>query len=527
MFFKLKNREFSSVQLRIGASVFVAAAGAMLMEISASRMIAPIVGVSLYTWTTIIAVVLAGMSSGNWYGGRLADRPDIEKKGHVYVAVAFMVAAIACVLALTMTKNMSGLFPNGVGSVVFIVCSIVLIPSFALGVSTPVLMRVALIEQAAEPGRIIGRLYALGSLGAITGTVAAGYLFIPVIGIYKTVVCTAVVLAGLAFFTALAAGEKRVATVTAISIVAALLFAGRAGGLSSNCVDESQYYCIDVREVKKDLYGDRFNGKKLVLDRLTHGANARDPFAPFYYEYVSMMNALVGKNFGEKKAIDAFFIGGGAYTLPRALLSRRPGSRIAVAEIDPAVTEAAMKHLFLKPHENLRIHHADARTVLRDEDMFFSFDVIVGDAFHDIAPPTHLLTLEFQQLVERRLDPQGMYVLNIIDNNLDPRFVVSVATTLEQVFANVHVWRSVGELKLLSESSNVRRETFVISASQRKLNNDRRIDTNNKNGKIRSFARWAWAPLKNREHSPVLTDDFAPVEHLLRTTALAGMVRAP
>lgn len=112
------------------------------------------------------------------------------------------------------------------------------------------------------------------------------------------------------------------------------------------------------------------------------------------------------------------------------------------------------------------------------------------------------------------------------DWKLDPRFVVSVATTLEQVFANVHVWRSVSELKLLSESSNVRRETFVISASHRKPNDARRIDTN-KNGKIRSFARWDWESLKNRKMSPVLTDDFAPVERLLRTTALSGIVSAP
>ena len=40
----------------------------MVVEIVAGRMIAPYVGMSLYTWTAIIAVVLAGFSIGNWIG---------------------------------------------------------------------------------------------------------------------------------------------------------------------------------------------------------------------------------------------------------------------------------------------------------------------------------------------------------------------------------------------------------------------------------------------------------------------------
>ncbi len=40
----------------------------MMIELVAGRMMAPIVGVSLYTWTSIIGVVLAGISLGNYLG---------------------------------------------------------------------------------------------------------------------------------------------------------------------------------------------------------------------------------------------------------------------------------------------------------------------------------------------------------------------------------------------------------------------------------------------------------------------------
>src|SRR5205809_7017395 len=53
---------------------FAASAATLVLELVAGRMMAPFVGVSLYTWTSIIGVVLAGVSAGSWLGGRLADR---------------------------------------------------------------------------------------------------------------------------------------------------------------------------------------------------------------------------------------------------------------------------------------------------------------------------------------------------------------------------------------------------------------------------------------------------------------------
>ena len=54
--------------------VFAASACGLIIEIVAGRLLAPTVGVSLYTWTSVIGVVLAGISAGNYLGGRVADR---------------------------------------------------------------------------------------------------------------------------------------------------------------------------------------------------------------------------------------------------------------------------------------------------------------------------------------------------------------------------------------------------------------------------------------------------------------------
>src|ERR1700720_601609 len=56
------------------AIVFITSFCLLVIELVAGRILAPHVGVSLYTWTSIIGVVLAGISLGNYLGGRIADR---------------------------------------------------------------------------------------------------------------------------------------------------------------------------------------------------------------------------------------------------------------------------------------------------------------------------------------------------------------------------------------------------------------------------------------------------------------------
>ena len=56
--------------------VFVCSACVLMLEILAGRLLAPYVGISLETYTSIIGTVLAGIAVGAWVGGKLADRID-------------------------------------------------------------------------------------------------------------------------------------------------------------------------------------------------------------------------------------------------------------------------------------------------------------------------------------------------------------------------------------------------------------------------------------------------------------------
>src|SRR6059036_914708 len=73
---------------------FSASAATLVLELVAGRMLAPYIGVSLYTWTAIIGVVLAGVSIGNWLGGRYADRGATARR----LGLLFLVGGVLTLL---------------------------------------------------------------------------------------------------------------------------------------------------------------------------------------------------------------------------------------------------------------------------------------------------------------------------------------------------------------------------------------------------------------------------------------------
>ena len=80
------------------AIVFFSSACIMAVELVAGRLIGRHLGNSLYTWTSIIGVVLAGMSIGNYLGGRMADRHRAED----FLGYLFLYASMACMLSLAL-----------------------------------------------------------------------------------------------------------------------------------------------------------------------------------------------------------------------------------------------------------------------------------------------------------------------------------------------------------------------------------------------------------------------------------------
>ena len=72
MVFMNSNRFLFLIAFIVGVSV-------MAMEITASRILAPHFGTSIFVWTNIIGVVMMSLSLGYWLSGKLVDKnPRLE-----------------------------------------------------------------------------------------------------------------------------------------------------------------------------------------------------------------------------------------------------------------------------------------------------------------------------------------------------------------------------------------------------------------------------------------------------------------
>ena len=516
-------------QTILGVTLLLSSAGGLVVEIVAGRLIAPYVGMSLYTWTAIIAVVLAGLSAGHWIGGRMASARVGDLGVTRRLAVALALASVSCLATLALLRLLAGpLLGSGLGTVpavVLLSTALFLLPSLFVGIVAPIVTRLAIGLRPDDPGPVIGRMYALGTLGSIAGTLSAGYLFIAWIGSTGTIVAVAAVYAVLAVLCALLGGRgfaPRVGLWVALLLGGVAAWSQGTGALSSPCDRESDYFCIRIDDFAP-VSGRP--GAVIVLDHLAHSINDRDdptlllnPYIHFVDEYARRRLRL-----SADAPPAAFFIGGGGYTLPRAWASEMPAARLVVAEIDPAVTAAARERLWVDTgHPALEIRHGDARMLLRSLPAEPTFDLVFGDAFHDISVPAHLVTREFHAEVAGRLTDRGFYVANVVDDGRRPRFVAALARTLGQDFAGVEVWVEADALAAALRGGEPRL-TYVVVAGRTA-------------GGLDSLAaargvRRAWlrlpveavmaAAIAEGGEVPVLTDDFAPVDRLMATLLTA------
>ena len=121
-------------------------AASLVVEIVAGRMLAPYVGMSLYTWTAVIAVVLAGFSAGHWWGGVLAERTlprALRATGWALVGAALTTALAAQALRFS-AGPLLGLAPDPVWGITGLTLAAFFLPSFFAGVPAPVLTAAAL-----------------------------------------------------------------------------------------------------------------------------------------------------------------------------------------------------------------------------------------------------------------------------------------------------------------------------------------------------------------------------------------------
>jgi spermidine synthase len=466
-----------------GLFAFVGSGCLLVLELVAGRILAPTLGVSLYTWTSIIGVVLAGVSLGNYLGGRIADRWP----GRRMLSSVYLLSALSSAFVLFLSRDLDALAAphslSAVLQVIWLTAMLFFVPSTLLAMATPMLVKLSLASLG-KTGRVVGRIQAAATLGSIVGTFATGFILISLFGTRAIIagVAGALLVLGVAVYPLWT--RRRIIDLTAIALVI-----GTSSAMAGvPCLRESNYYCIRVVDAGPNV-------KALVLDSLVHGYVDLDDPTNLLYPYEKLYEEALAAA-GTPPERKMFAIGGGTYTFPRYAETVLGAADVLVAEIDPAITAVARSHLGLEDSPAIRIVHDDARRVLRRLDAGERFDVVLGDAFNDAGVPFHLTTREFNELLARHMSDDGLYLVNVVDA-VEYDFLRAFVGTLKLTFPNV------GILTRAAWPPPGGRDTFVVAASRAPLPEAASLISQEA---LNSFLAGPWSPL---------TDDFVPVDQLL------------
>ncbi|MHC4740978.1 MAG: fused MFS/spermidine synthase [Planctomycetota bacterium] len=504
------------------ATVFISSFCIMVLELVAGRMLARFLGSSLYTWTSVIGVVLGGITIGNYIGGRLADR---FKPGKT-LAVLFGISALCCVLTVVL-NNIMGRWMwlwgfNWPVRTLLHVSFVFLLPSTILGTISPVVAKMAL-ARGLPVGRTVGDIYAWGAVGSIAGTFATGYYLIALMGTIHIVWAVGAAMAVMALLYGARMWMLRGITV----VFAVFAFLGtvpwgwadtlgeklrlRAKELPGVIYEDETQYCY----VAVKTQGGDPEKRIFVQDILTHSAIVMGDLSELEYSYEQIMAAVTDRFARDNKTPSFLIMGGGGYVFPRYLKEKWPDSVVDVAEIDPGVTNAAVKAFGLDPDADINSITLDARNyidgLIAQESMgrqSKKYDFIYEDALDHYSVPFQLTTREFNEKIARVLNDDGIYMIELIDTAESGLFLGAMLNTLKLTFPFVTV---ISERNVKIEDRN----TFVVIAAKRELKLDGVCEEADAGEDVWYFQNADMEMFAQKSGNMILTDDYAPVEHLL------------
>lgn len=480
-------------------TVFTCGALVMIFEIIGSRILSPFIGASTYIWTSLIGVILASLSIGYWFGGRLADKnPDVK----ILASVIFIAGGLISLTVLIKDVLLSMI--AGATMMIELKALIAALLLFApasicLGFVTPFAVRLKM-TTVEETGRTVGRLYALSTIGSIVGTFTAGFFLIPFLGSIRTLylIAGSLILLSL-LLVPLAISKINIAVIT-FFIFGVAASEGGAYILRTN----NGVYDIDTEYSRVQVFETKDPNTARPIRAL-----ATDPYfvqsAMFLdsdelvLEYGKYYHLIRHYNPGFSNTL---IIGGAGYSFPREYLRSYPQARIDVVEIDPQMTQIARDHFRMTDDARMQIFHEDGRMYINRTETG-RYDAILMDAFGSLfSVPHHLTTIEAVTQFHRILSNDGVIVFNLGAAITGPGsgFLQAELATYKKVFPEVHLY------KVNVAYPDERLQNLIIVASK---------SANIVESKDTQIA----ALLAHRYEKPTpltlsyLTDDLAPVEY--------------
>ncbi|MFB5631313.1 MAG: spermidine synthase [Nitrosopumilaceae archaeon] len=432
---------------------------ALIYEIVWIRPLTLVFGSSVYAVSTIISSFILGLAIGSWLAGKYSDKI----KNHLKYFAMFQIGiGIYGLLLLPVFASLPGVylevyhltFPNQYFfqfTQILMAMLLISVPATMMGTTLPLMVR-TYSKNFTTIGSDVGRLDAANSIGAVFGTLAAGFVMLPLLGIQDSIIITAMINFGIGIIILAKRHYVKYQYLIGIIILIVVIFWFVPGydpeslnfgtytyahpGFSNE--DRSKFLSVlDLVFYKDSLYSTvmvtgtpdkkyllTINGK-IQCSNIEQSEKEIIRLSSFAYD-------VFRNNYGEPD--NALVVGLGCGANSKWFSDRLHTTTV---EIDPAVVDAS-KIFYPKIKHDLFID--DARNWLLRNDV--KFDIIMGQPQDPYENYGNLYTQEYFELLKSRLTDKG------IVSQWGPLFEMSQSdlhifyNTFHSVFPYVYIFQT-------------------------------------------------------------------------------------
>ena len=172
------------------ALFYLSGIAGLIYQVLWLRRLSVVFGVTVYAASTVLAAFMAGLAIGSALSARVLGRriAPLAAFGiaEILIGVTGLLSPLLLDAASALYIALHAIAPGSlaVQTVARLVSSLAILalPTTMMGITLP-LLTAAVTRQKDSAGTSVSWLYALNTLGAMTGTLLAGYILIPAIGI--------------------------------------------------------------------------------------------------------------------------------------------------------------------------------------------------------------------------------------------------------------------------------------------------------------------------------------------------------
>jgi spermidine synthase len=440
-------------------AIALSGATALGAEVVWTRLLGMMLGSTVYVFSVILAVFLTGLALGSAVGSWLSKR-IVDSRAAFGISQLFLLAAMgwtAYMIADSLPYwNAAPLLSAGPWTsfrldLIRCFCAI-LPPTLFWGASFP-LACAATFERGPnsreDPGRLVGRIYAANTLGAIAGALGTSLVLVPWIGTQQT----QRVLVALALLSAwvLLAGYLRGRRWQYVALLIFSLPLGAAvmwrvhvipGGVIAYGRRMSIWNgaVLYTKEgINSSVAISRSSDGETEVDVNGHVEATTEPYDMKLQRMVGHLPAILNPH---PRSVLGIGFGAG---VSAGTFTRYPTiEKIAVCEIEPAVPPTSTRYF---AHEDYDVLHNPRTRIVYDDARHFvlttpeKFDIIASDPLDVFVKGTAALySQEYFEAIKRRLNPGGMFSLYVPLYETDAITIRSELATFFAAFPYGTIW---------------------------------------------------------------------------------------